>query len=276
MRSIHVSRIRDLVSQLCVKSNTRLRPDVLSALKKARRIEKGKKSGFMLDILIKNAETARKESMAICQDTGVPEVFVDIGQDTRITGGDLTKAINDGIRQGYKKGFLRNSIVEDPVKRGKPKYSPGVIHYKIVKGSRISINVAPKGFGSENKSKTRMFDPTASTAEIEDYITECVKEAGPDACPPYIIGIGMGGTLDKACILAKTALFEPIDKNNPKKHIADMEKSILKKVNRLNIGPIGVKGQTTALAVKILTFPTHIAGLPVCINSASPNRLSMY
>ncbi len=267
VREVSVSRIKDIVAQLAIEANLFLRKDVLRALKKAYLGERKAQARKILKTLIENVDIASKEKLPICQDTGMATVFLEIGQSVRLVGGDLEKAINDGIREGYKKGLLRKSVVSDPLLRINTKdNTPAVIHTKIVPGNRIKISVSPKGFGSENRSATKMFKPTESVERIEGFIIETVKNAGPDACPPFIVGVGIGGTLDKACMLAKEALLRPIDKRNSKAHIARLEKELLKKINNLNIGPMGLGGIATCLGLNVETFATHIAGLPVCVS----------
>lgn len=266
MRTVNVKKIRGAVKRLCVTSNLRLRQDVLAAIKTAEKNETNKKAKRILGILIENAGIAARDRMPICQDTGFPSVYIKIGQDVRLIGGDLNKAINSGVRDGYKEGFFRESIVRDPITRGVPGTIPANIHVEITKGDKVKINVSPKGFGSENKNKTAMLKPTAAPSEITDFVVDTVKEAGPDACPPYIVGVGIGGTFDLAAFLSKKALFRSILTRNPDPKIAAVEKEILKKVNHLNIGPMGLGGRTTCLGVNIEVFPTHIAGLPIGVN----------
>ena len=267
MRKVNARKIRDAVARLAIEANLFLREDVLSALKNAYSKEKVSRAKKILKALVENAAIASSEKIPICQDTGMATVFLEVGQNVIIIGGDLSKTINKGIAEGYKKGFLRKSVVFDPLLRVNTKdNTPAVIHTKIVPGSKIKITVVPKGFGSENKSITNMFRPTDGADKIERFILEAVKKAGPDACPPYIIGIGIGGTLDKACLLAKEALLRRIDKRNPRRHIAKLENGLLKKINRLNIGPMGLGGKATCLGLNIEVYPTHIAGLPVCVS----------
>lgn len=267
MREVNVNKIKDIISQLAIEANLFLRKDVLRALKNAYLKERKAKPKKILKALIENAKIAAGEKLPICQDTGMAAVFLEIGQGVKLVGGDLEKAINDGIRQGYKKGLLRKAVVADPLLRVNTKdNAPAVIHTKIVPGDKIKITVLPKGFGSENKSAIKMFKPTDSADKIEEFIVETVKNAGPDACPPFAVGVGIGGTLDKACILAKEALLRPIDKRNSKAHIAKLESELLKKINNLNIGPMGLGGIATCLGINIETFATHIAGLPVCVS----------
>ena len=267
MRKVHVKEIKKTVSDLCIRANTILRKDIENAIRRSIDKEKDKKSKRLLGILIDNARIARKERLAICQDTGIVVCDIEIGQDVRLIGGGFKKAINEGVREGYKKGFFRKSIVKDPIlRKGAPEAFPAVIHMDIVKGKRIEIIVSPKGFGSENKSRIKMFTPTADISTIKKFVVETVKEAGADACPPFIIGVGIGGTFDKAAMLSKKALYRPIDIRNPKRHIRKLEIEIMEAVSKLKIGPMGLGGRTTCLGVNILDAPTHIAGLPVAVN----------
>ena len=266
MREISVSKIKDTVRDLCLEANFVLRKDILKALKAGLKKEKGR-SRDMIKSIIENAGIARKKRIAICQDTGMALVNVEVGQDVVITGGSLKKAINDGVKEAYQKGYLRKSVVADPILRlNTNTNTPAVILTDIVEGDRIKLEVSPKGFGSENKSAIKMFRPTASIEEIKDFILETARKAGPDACPPLVLGIGIGGTFERSALLAKKALLRPIDIRNPKKHIAGLERELLKAVNLLGIGPMGLGGKTTCLGVNILEEPTHIAGLPVAIN----------
>ena len=209
---------------------------------------------------------AKREALPICQDTGMAVVYCEVGQGLSIVGGDLEKAVNEGVRDGYRKGYLRKSVVQCPIERENTgTNTPAVIHTRIVAGNKMKIRVCPKGFGSENKSALRMLNPTASVQDIKSFILGVVKECGADACPPLVLGVGIGGTFEKAAELAKSALLRPINEKNPKKHIARIETELLRDINKLNIGPMGLGGKTTALGVNILEFPTHIAGLPVGI-----------
>jgi len=261
MKEINVNKIKKAVEELSIEANTRLRGDILSALKKAARLERSKKAKRILGILIENAKIAKFEGLAICQDTGLACVYLEIGQGVRLSGGGLTKAVNEGVRSGYKKGYFRNSIVDPLNRKNTGDNTPAVIHTRIVEGNRVRITVVPKGFGCENKNQVKIFKPTAGPDEIKRFIAGVVKEAGPDACPPYVIGVGIGGTFEKAAELSKEALLKPVNKL-----IVKLEKELLRQINALNIGPSGVGGKTTALAVHVLTHPTHIAGLPVAVS----------
>ena len=267
MRKISVNKIKNAVSKLCEEANFNLRNDILKALKSALRKETNKRAKHVLKILLENARIARNERRALCQDTGMVSVYMKIGQEVKFTGSSLQKAVEDGIKESYKRNFLRKSVVISPILRINTRTNtPAPIYYEIVKGKDVSITVMPKGFGSENKSKQKMLNPTDGEKEITSFVLDAVRDAGPDACPPYILGIGIGGTFDKVSALAKQALIVPIDRPNPKKHLRKLENEILKKVNKIGIGPMGMGGKTTCLGVKILEYPTHIAGLPVAIN----------
>lgn len=259
MRIISADKIRDVVRDLCIQANLVLRKDVLTQLKSAYKNEKNKRAKEILSAIIKNANIARKNKLAICQDTGFVCVFVELGQKVKIIG-DLKQAINKGVELGYRKGFLRNSVIKDPILRGKSGYQPAIIHIDIVKGNKLKITVLPQGFGCENKNQLKMFKPTASWPEIKRFIIEVVKNAGPDACPPYVVGVGIGGTSDYACLLAKKALLRRLS------GISKLELDLFKEINKLNLGPMGLGGKTTCLAVNIEIYPTHIAGLPVAVN----------
>ncbi|MFA5117480.1 MAG: fumarate hydratase [Candidatus Omnitrophota bacterium] len=264
MKTISSQKITDMVSTLCLKANTLLREDVHAALEQACRSETNKRGRKILSAIIDNALIAGKENLAICQDTGMPCVFVEVGQDVHITG-DLKAAIAAGIERGYQSGYFRRSIIADPLKRGKPGLTPPVIHSEVVKGDKLKLTVLPKGFGCENKARLQMFNPTAKIEDIKRFIIEAVKSAGPDACPPYVVGVGIGGTADYAMLLAKKALLKNIA-HSPRSTVHGLERELLKEINKLNIGPMGLGGRITALAVNILTYPTHIAGLPVAVN----------
>jgi len=260
MRKIKAEKITKAVAELVKRANFSLRSDVLSVLRIAYGNEKNKKAKTILRAILDNATYAKKENLAICQDTGMPIVFIQLGQDLKIEG-DLSAAINKGIESGYKKYSLRSSVVGDPLLRGTPGFSPSIIHLDLIKGGKIKLTLLPKGFGCENKSQLKMFKPTAEIEEIKKFIVQAVKEAGPDACPPYFIGVGIGGSADHAGLLAKKALLDKISVKNSK-----LAKDLLKQINKLNIGPMGLGGNNTCLGLNIQTYPTHIAGMPVAVN----------
>jgi fumarate hydratase subunit alpha len=268
MRILKASKITLAVTELVRKANFLLRPDLLAALRKAYRGEHNKRAKNILKAVLDNAAYAKKESLAICQDTGMPVLFVELGTDLKISG-NLTGSLNQGLSSGYRKYSLRNSIVANPLTRGRCGFIPGVVHIDIVLGNKLKLTLLPKGFGCENKSQLKMFKPTAGIEEIKRFIVEAVKTAGPDACPPYVVGVGIGGTADYASILAKKALLKKINLKRarfPKETVSALEHELLVKINKLNLGPMGLGGKATALAVNILTYPTHIAGLPVSVN----------
>lgn len=266
MRKISVSKVQKTVKDLCLKANFELRPDILAALKNAARAENGR-AKHIIESIIKNADLAKRKKIAICQDTGMVFVYLEIGQEVFLTGGNLRKAINEGVSQAYKEGCLRRSVVGDPlIRKNTETNTPCVIVTDIVDGNKIKITVSPKGFGSENKSMIRMFKPTASLTEIEDFIFDVVKTSGPDACPPLVLGIGVGGTFDMAAHLAKKALLRPIGTKNAKRHFAVLEDGLKRGINKLGLGPMGLGGVTTVLGVNIESYETHIAGLPVAVN----------
>lgn len=265
MRNISASKIQDTVAQLCIRANIFLRSDVLRALKSASAKETDKRAKRVLRTTIENARIAKKEKLAICQDTGLAVVFAEIGRDVKIKG-DLKSAVNKGVEAGYKKASLRRSVIKNPLLRASPGYSPAIIHTDIAPGNKIRITVLPKGFGCENKSALKMFKPTENVRGIKKFILETVQKSGPDACPPYVVGVGIGGTADYACLLAKKALLRKIGVGNRNPEIKLIELELLRKVNSLDIGPMGLGGLTTVLGVNIETHATHIAGLPVAVN----------
>lgn len=266
MRIINSKVIRQSIRDLAIKANIDLRPDVLRVLKAKLKFEKNMRARRALESIIENANIAKKEHLAICQDTGLPVVFADIGDEVFIRG-NIYSAVQQGIKDGYNKAHLRQSVVLDPLRQTiKTGFTPAVVNVRIVKGKRLTLTVLPKGFGSENKSVLKMFNPTAPVNEVVAWVLEAVKAAGPDACPPFVLGIGIGGTADEAARLAKQALLRPIDKKNKDRSLSSLEKMISKAVNSTGIGPFGLGGKTTALAVNIKTAPTHIAGLPVAVN----------
>ena len=267
MREIHISEIISTVRDLCIESNYYLSSDVKKYLCKAKENETWPLAENVLDQIILNSDIAKKEDMPICQDTGMACVFVEVGQEVHIVGGLLQDAINEGVRKGYDEGFLRKSVVKDPINRVNTKdNTPAVIYYDIVPGDKIKVTVAPKGFGSENMSRIKMLKPSDGLQGVKDFIIETVKLAGPNPCPPIVIGVGIGGTFDKAAYLAKKALIRPLNKRNNEKFYSDLEEELLETINKLGIGPQGFGGKTTALGLNIETYPTHIAGLPVAVN----------
>ncbi|WP_129724190.1 fumarate hydratase [Xylanivirga thermophila] len=267
MREIHTDTITQVVRNLCIEACCELGDDVAELMKQALKKETYPLARNILEQLIKNIELAKKQHIPICQDTGMAVVFLDIGQDIHITGGNIYDAINKGVRQGYTEGYLRKSVVESPICRVNTKdNTPAIIHTSIVPGNRITINVAPKGFGSENKSRLKMLNPSDGVQGIKDFVLETVTLAGGGPCPPGIIGIGIGGTMENAAYMAKKALLRPAGRHNSDENIAKLEKELLSAINSTGIGPQGLGGNTTALAVHIDTFATHIAGLPVAVN----------
>ena len=267
MREINAAVITDVIQRLCIEANQVLPEDVKQAIGQCRACEDGEIACKILDDIIENYKIAENEQVPICQDTGMACVFLEIGQDVHITGGDLTEAVNEGVRRGYEKGYLRKSVVKDPVRRGNTgDNTPAMLYTEIVPGEQIKVTVGPKGFGSENMSAIRMFKPSAGLQGIKDFILETVEAAGPNPCPPMVVGVGIGGTFDKAALLAKKALMRPVDSENSDPFYADLEKEMLEKSNELGIGPQGCGGRTTAIGLNIETMPTHIAGMPCAIN----------
>jgi len=264
MRKIKVSIIKKEIERLCSKANFDLRKDVLMVLRRALKNETNRRAQEILSAIIKNAQLAKKNQLAICQDTGMPIIFLEIGQNVNIVGGNLKSIISQAVAKGYRKASLRNSIVADPLARKNPQFGPAVIHTEIVPGDKIKLTILPKGFGCENKSQLKMFLPTTPLTEIKKFIIEAVKKSGPDACPPYVVGVGIGGTADYASLLAKKALLRKV--YSPQSTVHRLERESLSEINKLNIGPMGLGGKTTCLAINIETFPTHIAGLPVAVN----------
>lgn len=267
MRTIHVSKIVEAVESLCIEANLVLNRDIREALEKGEKAEESETGRSILQSLIKNADIASDERMAICQDTGMVVIFVELGQEVQIIGGNLEEALNQGVRQGYKKGYLRNSVVEDPLRRQNTgDNTPAVIYYNIIDGDSITLHVAPKGFGSENMSAIRMLKPSDGVEGVKKFVIDTVSQAGANPCPPIIVGVGIGGSMDKAALLAKRALMRPIDESNPDPYYKDLEAEMLECINNLGIGPAGLGGRITALGVNIDIYPTHIAGLPVAVN----------
>ncbi|MBU3188559.1 fumarate hydratase [Clostridium bowmanii] len=267
MKEINVAEITKTIKKLCIDANYYLSDDMRDQLKKAKEKETWDIAKGILDKIIINADIAKNEKMPMCQDTGMTCVFIELGQEVHIIGGGLYDAINKGVAQGYEEGFLRKSVVSDPIKRVNTKdNTPAVIYYDIVPGDKLKITVAPKGFGSENMSQIKMLKPSDGLQGVKEFIIKVVKEAGPNPCPPIVVGIGIGGTFDKAANLAKKAAVRPTDQANSNPYYEDLEKELKEEINKLGIGPQGFGGRTTALAVNIETYPTHIAGLPVAVN----------
>lgn len=267
LRDIHIKEIEKAVRDLCIESNYYIGNDIKEALLKAKEEEPYKIAEDVLDKIIINADIAFNENMPMCQDTGMACVFLEIGQDVHFVGGLLENGINEGVRKGYEEGYLRKSVVKDPIDRVNTKdNTPAVIYYDIVEGDRVKIILAPKGFGSENMSRIGMLKPADGLEGVKDFIIETVRIAGPNPCPPMVIGVGIGGTFDKAAYLAKKALIRPINIRNESKFYKELEEDLLHTINKLGIGPQGFGGKTTALGLNIETYPTHIAGLPVAVN----------
>ena len=267
MRSIQVEKVRDAVRDMCIEANYSLSPDMRCVFEKACQEEKSPLGRQILNQLSENLEIAKKDEIPICQDTGMAVIFIKVGQEVHIEGGNLTDAINEGVRQGYTEGYLRKSVVGDPIIRENTKdNTPAVIHYSIVPGDKVKITMAPKGFGSENMSRVFMLKPADGIEGVKNAILTAVKDAGPNACPPMVVGVGIGGTFEKCAILAKKALTRPVGEHSAIPYVKELEEEMLEKINRLGIGPGGLGGTTTALAVNVNTYATHIAGLPVAVN----------
>ncbi len=266
MRTIEAEKITELVEKLCIEACCNLTEDIYTSFCENQKTEKSTLGKEILGTLIENADIAKSETNPICQDTGMTVVFVTMGQDIHIES-NLEDAINEGVRRGYQKGYLRKSVVRDPLDRENTKdNTPAVIHYEIVSGDKFHVIVAPKGFGSENMSQLKMLKPSQGLQGIKEFIINTVSEAGANPCPPIIVGVGIGGTMEKSAILSKKALLRPIGTLNTNSQLAAIESELLTSINNLGIGPAGFGGTTTALSVNILTYPTHIAGLPVSVN----------
>jgi fumarate hydratase subunit alpha len=264
-REIKAEQITAAIAELCISANIDADKNIRTSLEQARHIETSKPAKNALDMIIENMDIAKTERMPMCQDTGMVVVFADIGQEIHIIG-NLSEAINEGVRQGYKKGYFRSSIVSDPITRKNTgDNTPAIIHYDIVDGDKIKLFVMPKGFGSENKGAVKMLKPSDGISGVEQFVVDSVVRAGADPCPPIIVGVGVGGTMEKAALLAKKALADMYDKNT-NQYWVSVETRLLEKINTLDIGVSGFKGNTTALGVRILTYPTHLAGLPVAVN----------
>lgn len=267
IREIDVKTITENIKEMCIQANYTLSPDMDKAMKDARDTEKSELGIKILNQLQENLQIADNERIPICQDTGMAVIFVEIGQEIHFIGGQLEEAIHEGVRQGYTEGYLRKSVVKDPIERENTKdNTPAVIHYSIIPGDKLKITVAPKGFGSENMSRVFMLKPADGIEGVKNAILTAVKDAGPNACPPMVVGVGIGGTFEKCAILAKKALTRNLDKRSEIPYVKELEEEMLEKINSLGIGPGGLGGTTTALAVNINTYPTHIAGLPVAVN----------
>src|SRR5437773_11511758 len=266
MREIHVSSITDTVKKLCMEANYSLEPDMLRAFDRALRTERSAAGRHVLEILKDNAELARTKLIPYCQDTGFVVCFVELGQEAHVTGGSLSDAINEGVRQGYTEGYLRASIVRSPFERvNTGDNTPAVVHLDLAPGAALKIQIMAKGGGCENRSKYKMLTPGEGTEGVKAWILECIKTAGPDACPPLIAGVGVGGTFEKAALLSKKALFRELGSPNPDPTLDALEREVLDRANRLGIGPQGYGGDTTAFGIHILTYPCHITSLPVAV-----------
>ncbi len=266
MREITAQAVTDAVSRLCISANRKLPEDMKNCIRNCAASEDWLQAKEILGRIVENFEIAAENQVPICQDTGMACVFLKVGQEVHITG-NLEEAVNEGVRRGYREGYLRKSVVRDPLDRvNTGDNTPAVIHYEIVPGDKLEITVAPKGFGSENMSAIKMLKPSDGVAGVVDFVVQTVREAGPNPCPPIVVGVGIGGTFEKAAYLAKKALLRNVDSSNENPYYAALEQELLDKINALGIGPQGFGGATTALGVNIETYPTHIAGLPVAVN----------
>lgn len=267
MREVNVQTITDNIKEMCIEANHFLTEDMKQVFENAVNKEKSPLGKQVLGQLEENLKIAGEDMIPICQDTGMAVVFINVGQDVHFVGGDITEAINEGVRRGYVDGYLRKSVVKDPIYRENTKdNTPAVIHFSIVPGDKIDITVAPKGFGSENMSRVFMLKPADGIEGVKEAILTAVKDAGPNACPPMVVGVGIGGTFEKCAWMAKKALTRDLNEQSPVEYVRELEKEMLEKINRLGIGPGGLGGTQTALAINIETYPTHIAGLPVAVN----------
>lgn len=274
MREIDVKEISDNISEMCIEINHRLSADMLKVLSDAKDSEKSELGRQILSQLQDNLKIAEEERIPICQDTGMAVIFLEIGQDVHLVGGDLTEAVNEGVRKGYTEGYLRKSVVSDPIiRKNTGDNTPAIIHEKIVPGEKVRILAAPKGFGSENMSRVFMLKPAQGIEGVKESVIEAVKDAGPNACPPMVVGVGIGGDFEKCAIMAKEALTREAGLHSDIGWVKDLEEELLEKINGLGIGPAGLGGRITAMAVNINTYPTHIAGLPMAVNiSCHVNR----
>ena len=267
MREVSTEEITKNIKEMCIEANYTLSDDVKNKIINSAAVEESEIGKKILNQLEENMNIADSDNIPICQDTGMAVIFIKIGQDVHITGGNLEDAINQGVREGYIEGYLRKSVVKDPIIRENTKdNTPAVIHYEIIPGDKIENTEAPKGFGSENMSRVCMLKPADGIEGVKNAVIETVKLAGPNACPPVVVGVGVGGTFEKCALLAKKALTRDIDSENSIEYVAELEKELLNEINKLNIGPGGLGGNVTALGVNIETYPTHIAGLPVAVN----------
>ena len=267
IRNVNTRLLTENIKEMCIQANHYLAPDMEKAMRSAYEKESKPLAKQILGQLLENLDIAGEDMIPICQDTGMAVVFLKVGQDVHFEGESVEEAVNEGVRQGYEEGYLRKSVVGDPLLRVNTKdNTPAVIHYEIVPGDQVEITLAPKGFGSENMSKIWMLKPADGAEGVKEAIIDTVKEAGPNACPPVVVGVGIGGTFEKAAILAKKALTREIGTHSPLPHIREMEEELLAKINEIGLGPAGLGGDTTALAVNINTYATHIAGLPVAVN----------
>ena len=267
MKTVRIEKVTDTVREMCMEVNYQLSSDMCRVFENARSTEVSPLGRQILDQLAQNLEIASKDRIPICQDTGMAVVFLEIGQDVHFEGGSLEDAVNEGVRRGYVDGYLRKSVVRDPlIRENTGDNTPAVIHYRIVPGDKVKITVAPKGFGSENMSRVFMLKPADGMEGVKNAVLTAVKDAGPNACPPMVVGVGIGGTFEKCALMAKQALTRPAGTHSAVPYVKEMEEELLERINRTGIGPGGLGGSTTALAVNINTYPTHIAGLPVAVN----------
>lgn len=267
MRTLDVAEITQNIKEMCIEANHFLSMDMKYAMQMAAEKEAAPLGRQILKQLQENMKIAEEDMIPICQDTGMAVIFMEVGQDVHFEGGSLEEAIHEGVRQGYSEGFLRKSVVKDPIYRDNTKdNTPAVIHYNIIAGDKVRITVAPKGFGSENMSRVFMLKPADGIEGVKNAVLTAVKDAGPNACPPMVVGVGIGGTFEKCALLAKRALTRPLDSHSDIEYVQELEQELLERINRSGIGPGGLGGSTTALAVNIETYPTHIAGLPVAVN----------
>ena len=266
VREIPAEEITKTIKRLCIEANTVLGDDVIEAYKKGYENEKSPVGRDILLQLLENSRIAEEEGIPLCQDTGLAVVFIDMGQDVHVVGGDLNEAINEGVRQGYKEGYLRASSLDPLTRKNYGDNTPAIIHVNITPGDKLKLEVAPKGFGSENMSRVILFPPAVGIKGVKDFVTQRVEESGPNPCPPLVVGVGIGGTLEKAAIIAKKSLLRPIGQRHPDPDVAKLEEELLDDINKLGIGPQGLGGTVTALDVHIETYPTHIGSLPVAVN----------